>query len=313
MTSIIVTYHNESVSFLMTCIKQIRNTADINDYEIIVVDDHSNIPLPGIDRVRIIRNDVSKGVGQSFDVGVSEALGENIVLIACDMRFTDNHWLSSLVADIEANPKSLICTACVVFNEKEQDFEKRRYYKSYGATILFYHDHITNPKKHKGFKSIIEAKWYEKQSDTIYELPCILGACYGVKKSWYQYIDGFWDHNRWGTLEPYISLKSWLFGGNCLIDPKIETAHIFKKHGTHGVQQDSLIYNKLLVAFTLFPDEGEALIKFLGSNTLVNRVKGQFESIKPKLREKREEYNNKIVYPMSSFIERWSIDYTPRI
>jgi glycosyltransferase involved in cell wall biosynthesis len=309
VVSIIVSYHNEPVSFLMTCLNQIRGTSV--DAEIIVVDDCSKYPLEPIEGIRIIRHAENRGVGACFDTGVSEAAHDNIVLTACDMRFADNNWLGSLVSDIEANPKSLICTACAVLGEKDQSMTIERK-KSYGATILFYHDHKTNPKKHKGFRSIIEAKWYEKQSDEIYEIPCILGACYGVKKSWYQYIDGFWGHSRWGTLEPYISLKSWLFGGNCLIDPKIVTGHIFKRTGTHNVLFDTLVYNKILIATLLFP-ESERMIRFLGDNPMVRRVKAQIKSIEPKIREKKAEYDAKTVYSINDFIERWQIDYCHRI
>ena len=45
MTSIIITQHEESQAFVQECIDQIRSTIDIDNYEIIIVDDHSQTPL----------------------------------------------------------------------------------------------------------------------------------------------------------------------------------------------------------------------------------------------------------------------------
>ena len=312
MVSIIITYHEEGLDFLWECITQIKETVDISEYELIVVDDCSKIGIPPIDGLKIIRNPVNIGVGQSFDVGVSHAVGEDIILMACDMRFIANGWASKLVKEINEYPKSLICTACVGLNADNMDFEvRRKVLRCYGATIIFFHDKKSNPKKEESFRGILEAQWrpIDKEiKDMSYELPCILGACYGVKKDWYQYIDGFWGHRQWGTLEPYISLKSWLFGGSCRVAPHIETAHIFKKDGTHAILQDNLLYNKMMIATLLFNDS-KRLIDFLGNNTIVQRSKNIFEQNRHSILKKKEEYINKIVLDIKEFCERWDIDY----
>ena len=315
MTSIIVTYHEEGLEFLTECLTQLVASIDIPDYEIIVVDDYSKEPLPDIEGIKVIRNTTNMGVGQSFDVGVAEAKGEYIILTAADMRFIPNNWVSKLVKEIDENPKSLICTGCVGLNKEKpenMDFEKRRKVMScFGATILMFHDKKSNPRKEESFRGIIEAKWYPLQDKTkskSYEIPCILGTCYGVKKEWYQYIDGFWGHRKWGTLEPYISLKSWLFGGNCLVAPHIETAHIFKRTGVHGITQDHVMFNKLLVS-TLLLEDSKRFIDFLGSNSILTRVKNLFYSLQESILAKREEYKKKIVTDIKEYCKKFEIDY----
>jgi len=314
MVSIIITYHEEGLEFLKECLTQLKDSIDIIEYEIIVVDDCSKEILPEIEGVKIIRNKNNIGVGRSFDVGVEQANGEDIILTACDMRFIPNNWVSKLVKEINDNPKSLICTACVGLNKEKPEnmnFEiRRKVIRCYGATILIFHDKKSNPRKEESFRGIIEAKWNpldKTSTDKSYEIPCILGACYGVKKSWYQYIDGFWGHRQWGTLEPYISLKSWLFGGNCKVAPYIETAHIFKRTGTHNITQENVMFNKLLVATLLFEDS-EKLIKFLGSNPIVDRSKKTFESVKDAILNKKEEYKNKIIVDIKDFCKNFNID-----
>jgi len=321
---VIITYHNEGRAFLLECLNQVKATIKLPEYEIIIVDDFSDEPLEPIDGVKIVRHSENKGVGQAFDTGVRSSKGENLILMACDMRFIDNSWAEKLNQVINDHPNSLICTACVGLNRNvnpetgnmdNMDFERRRkIQRSYGATILMFHDKKSNPSRSETFRGIIEAKWYPKQKQEVYEIPCILGACYGVKKAWYEYIDGWWGHNQWGTLEPYISLKSWLFGGNCLCASHIETGHIFKDNGpkgvyinVHSIKQDRLMYNKMLVATLLLPDY-QRYIDFLGNNPIVNRAKSMIEKDKEKIQEKAIEYAKKTVFPIRALADRFDID-----
>ena len=313
MLSIIVTYHEEGQAFLQECITQIQQSVGI-PHEIIVVDDHSIVPLQAIEGTTIIRHETNKGVGQAFDTGIGSAIGDDIIFTACDTRYVVNDWAEKLVKEINDHPESLICTGVVGLNREKpenMDFERRRkIMRCYGATILMFHDKKSNPKKESTFRGIIEAKWHplNKESlDKSYEIPCILGACYGVKKSWYRYIDGFWGHRQWGTLEPYLSLKSWLFGGDCRVAPYIETAHIFKREGVHGITQDSLIYNKMMIA-TLLLDDYQRYIDFLGTNSIVERAREMYKSDLPKITAKKEEYKSKMVYNIKDFARRFNID-----
>ena len=216
-----------------------------------------------------------------------------------------------MVAEIEANETSLICTACVNINAENMDIAKRRKISvPTGATILMFHDRKTNPVKAESFRGIIEAQWINIKNRDIdtHEVPCILGAAYGVKKHWYTYIDGFAGHRLWGTLEPYISLKSWMFGGSCLCASRIETAHIFKKLGTHGTPQDVLMYNKMFVSLVLLKDASR-MINFLGSNSILTRAHAMIKDNIDYIREKQKEYRAKIVVDEYELFERLNIDY----
>jgi hypothetical protein len=333
MTSIIITYHNEPLEVLTDCLKQIKETIDIQ-HEIIVVDDCSDKPLPSLEGVTIIRNLVNVGVGQSFDAGVKQAKGENLIIMACDIRFVKNNWASLLVKEIEMHPKAWTCTTCVGLNMRSQccdadiingkctgencknpdnplnnmDFAKRRVKNHWhGATFIAFHDHESNPRKPIGYKSILEAKWLGRDStkEGSYEVPCVLGAIYGVKKSWYEYIDGWWGHRQWGTLEPYISIKSWMMGGSCRVAPHIETGHIFKKKGTHGLRQENFQFNKLLTA-TLFVEDYKRLTNFLPNTG--SKVKARQMLSECPIMEKREEYKGKFVMTFDNLCQKFNID-----
>jgi hypothetical protein len=141
-------------------------------------------------------------------------------------------------------------------------------------------------------------------------VPCILGAAYGVSKKWYKYLDGFWGHKKWGTLEPYISLKSYLFGGNCLTAPHIETAHIFKSKGTHETGEEFMVYNKLLVLWLLFsiPDKNK-LTGRLKETKFVLKAMDMIDKDLQSIIRKRYEYQKKTVFSINHFVKKFNLKW----
>lgn len=313
--SIIIAYHDEGMEFIMTTINSIKETIDVDNYEIIIVDDYSEIPLEDIEGIKIVRHEINKGVGAAFDTGVKIAESENLFLMGSDIRFDRHDWASLTLDEINKYPKSFICTSCVALKSDDLDIKKRRLINiGNGATILMFHDKQTNPAKDEDFRGIIEAQWIkrvENRDIDSFEIPCILGAAYGVKKDWYEYVDGWSLHKKWGTLEPFISLKSWLFGGSCRNAPRIEVGHIFNKPGRHGTPQNVLYYNKMTLA-TLLLDDYERLISFFnkGDDNIESGRKMYKDNLDIILK-KREEYKKKIIYNPLDFFEKFNIDYRP--
>ena len=304
--SIVIAYHNEGKEFIQETIKSIKDTCDIQ-HEIIVVDDGSDQPLD-LDECNIMRHCKNKGVGAAFDSGVKMARSNNIFLMGADIRFTNNHWASKMVTEIEKNPDALICTSVVSLQTgfPEITFEVARKHLRYdlfrGANILFKIGGDDSPHH------IIEAQWLPREflplrsPDYVaptesYEVPCILGAAYGVSKKWYKHIDGFWGHKFWGTLEPLISIKSWMFGGRCLVAPHIETAHIFNDVGRHSNIYDYGLYksyNRMLVCWLLLPVPlKNELIKWLPDLEYVNEAKKMIDDNMAEIIKKRNDYIEK--------------------
>lgn len=334
MLSFVIPYHNDGEELIQTTISQIADTIDVSPYEIIVVDDGSDEPL-SLEEAKVIRHPFSKGVGAAFDTGVAEAKYENIILMGDDIRFMKNGWASKMLRHIQNYPKSLIASKCIKINKHSRchneeiidgkctkcgkpaldnmDIEYRRNSPIMnGATILIYHDEISNPGRvPENFRSILEARWLPRRNDTEpFEIPCVLGAFYGVKKSWYKYIDGWAGHRRWGTLEPMISLKSWLFGGSCILAPDIETAHIFKfKKDARPIGSEILIYNKMLTALLLFPDPLPLVNFFPKQAPAVQKALAMILENEDWIISKMEEYREKIVIDHSFLAEKFGLDY----
>jgi glycosyltransferase involved in cell wall biosynthesis len=327
--SIIIPVHNEGAEFVKKTIDSIKSTIDVS-YEIIVIDDCSDKHLLGVDIGNHVYCKVqNEGVGSAFDTGMKYAKSENIFLMGCDIRFIKNGWASKMVNEIEKHPKSLICTSVVhlsagtpalTFDVSRQNFVYN------GATILMAYG--------KEDWNILKAEWLPRESRMVkrgpelamkmlkpygvnysdtecYEVPCILGAAYGVKKSWYNYIDGFWGHKKWGSLEPYISLKSWMFGGNCLTAPHIETAHIFNEtQGRHGTGFENLAYNSMLIAWLLFDKEDRIwLIRHLQEHEWVVKAKEMIACKLPQILGKHKEYKLKTEMTVQEFVKRFNIPF----
>jgi glycosyltransferase involved in cell wall biosynthesis len=331
--SIVIAYHNEGQDFLMEALNQIKKTCDVK-HEIIIVDDHSDKPLDlNVGKnVFVLRHCKNKGVGKAFDTGVSHAHCENIFLMGCDVRFSDNQWASKIVAEIEKNKDTLICTSVVSLSpsllevmkslppevpdyDDPFNFAKKnsKYDLFRGAFLKIFMGGDVNPRH------ILECQWMPREflplrrPDFVlptesYEVPCILGAAYGTTKRWYNYIDGFWGHKFWGTLEPLISLKCWLMGGRCIVSPQIETAHIFNETGIHADQYQYGLYksyNRMLVSWLLFPvPDKDRLINWLPDTDYVKEAREMIESNLPEIITKRNEYRKKYKITMDEFVTK---------
>lgn len=309
-TSIIIAYHNEGQAFINETVKQIRATADLKDYEILIVDDHSKgkISVPG---ARIVRHAQNHGVGRAFDTGAYYAKGDNLIIMGSDIRFIANNWMSKLVATTDANPHSLICTNCVALNkasDKNMDIAYRRNINMRGGASLLFKYGGTPKKGKMSPRSILAAQWLpDNKSETgVIEVPVILGAIYGVKRDWYMYIDGFAGHHIWGTLEPLISIKSYKFGGNCLCNRDIDTGHIFCKKSLHNISQQTVYYNKIWAASILFDKPlSDSLIAHLPASPSVQAAKKMVDSNRVAI--KRKEYKNKAVLSDRELLKRMKV------
>lgn len=305
--SIVIPYHNETRTALHTCIDQLLNTIDVPVYEIIIVDDGSYRPLEPISGTTIIRHKNNQGVGMAFDTGVKNARYGNLFLMGNDIRFLKNGWASKMMSEIENHPKAFTCTTCIRLGRGnlrevyEIDMEKQLRLRKFGmgATI-----------KMKSSESIIDAQWLptdgRSPDEESYEVPCILGAAYGVKKAWYEYIGGWEGHKVWGTLEPMISIKSWLFGGSCRVAPQVQVGHIFNIVNKHGVHSKYISYNKILTALLFIPNPDQIIVSLGNRNN--KSLDKLFSDNRAWIDKKIREYKSKTIFPFQQYCEKFNIN-----
>lgn len=277
--SFIIPFYNDIYSAIETAKTAITSTKVL--LEIIFVDDGSSEgydPKIFYEYGRLLVLEENYGVGYAFDMGVSEAQHEIIFLSGADIRFKYNQdWANILIDKLE--PNSISCVTCLSLTPTKKDIYRENITKRYGADLLFYVDNKDVKNKPDNYRDIIAAKWLgykdlKVKNGDKYEIPCILGAFYVTTRSWYKYIKGFAAHKKWGCLEPYISLKTWLAGGKCFVVPEVEVGHIFNRKPNRNTPVHYVLYNKMMAAVTCFSRaEEKKFIEYLGTNDIIHKAK----------------------------------------
>jgi len=250
----------DDLQMLKDTLKSLLESVDINKILINIVDDSSTIDdneFSHIPEVTLFHNKKRIGVGASLDKAVAMATTDIVFPMGCDIRFTRKGWMKKFIQVINDNPVSLVSTVTAGLNLKRlQIVGKENHY--HASHILFHVSTKNNNKPALPFREYIESKWNKKfdQKNGTIQIGCILGAFYGCKRDWYQSISGFSHHREWGSLEPLISLRSYIAGGNCILDLDTITGHVFKS-ASSTKQVRNLVYNKLLIASTLLPKKME--------------------------------------------------------
>ncbi len=239
--------------------------------EVIIIDDGSFNHLPDqLDpRVKIIRHEVTKGVGLSFNQGVEVAESCNIVLMGCDV-IPQYGWYDRILQELNGGPPTIYCSVSSAFGEEVEPFSPSRI-RRYGAKLLYtvtdedLPDDRGRTDPHP-YAKILQTKWNYTAPTTeeFSEIECVLGAFYWMKKVDFQKIHGFNGHQRWGSLEPLLSIKAKAHGIDLIIDKNLETAHYYDRKIHRPVRADYIFYNMLFMAYTMFSDAiRDDLVDFL--------------------------------------------------
>ena len=270
MISIIIPYKNDTEELPKVLGHLLK---DSSDFEIIVVNDGSLnhfgkfVPLEvDYPNVRVINYSKSFGVGYAFDRGTEASSNDIIILMGADV-FPKEGWYEKVIESVNSNPESIGCAVCVG--------DKPPYRKYYGADMMVTYGVDDLPPKSKlrgrkgGFTDLFRGKWASKKGDDPYEISCLMGAFYFTTKKWYQHIGGFdtevnnryCGHRVWGHLEPLLSLKAYLCGGNCRLYPDIEATHLFNrvnkenKYAKGGRSAEWFHWNSLWILETMVLNE----------------------------------------------------------
>lgn len=284
--SVIIACYNDQ-DWLNRTIDSLYQGHDNNSFEVIVVDDSSFKPITCREPVKVLRNNLNRGVGYCFDRGVKESVGDVLMLMGSDVLLRDRSWHTDALRYATEHPNSIGCAVVSCFSPECQDWGHPDMKKTYGATVKMigedtmevypgfdvYHQDVFVTSSYKSFPG-----------DTV---PCLIGACYVTTKSWYMHIHG-WDtdggvnagHKHWGGLEPWISFKTWLSGGEIRVIQPIEAGHIYGRitkpgaaHAKRGVRGDLKWYNKLFIAHTILTaDERQPLIHLIEQNFRKNEA-----------------------------------------
>lgn len=316
--SIVMAFRNEGSEPEMT-VRSILETCTCTKpgIEILVINDASDedkdfSPYP---QVRYICNKERLGITTCRDIGVDRARSENILCIDAHMRFKKDNWLEKGIDAVEKNPESIFCTKSVDIGSGNFDLKQTvlpnnhglPYYTGCGLKLFL--SPRDNPGKPANYRNIIESKWEEEKSGKMYQIPCLMGANYFFKKAWYQKLHGFRRLKTWGNSEPFLSLKSWLAGGDVKIINDIEIGHLYRRKNPNPVPPAHIIYNKAVTAKILFsPALADKLINFLGKAPTVMKARELLKANAEEIEAERKYFKSIAKLSQSDCFKKLRID-----
>ncbi|MCE5177632.1 MAG: glycosyltransferase [Porphyromonadaceae bacterium] len=252
--TIIIPFLNEGAEVENTVNSILKHSN--NDVNIIVINDGSDDEynyqnLTSYKNVTYIYNEKRLGVAMSRDLGVELCNTDYFLLLDAHMRFYSNDWVEYISKELKKEPKSLLCCQTKSLKYINEELVENPFgFAPFGAYIEF-NEIFTflEPKWiHKG-ENIID----EENNNPIIQIPCILGAGYACSKEYWKYLNGLEGLLYYGSDEPFLSMKVWLSGGKCKLLRDIAIGHIYRENAPYNHNSLSRVYNRLLIAFLLFP------------------------------------------------------------
>ena len=304
--TIIMPYLNEKTEPVET-VKSIYETAGTDLFQIIAIDDCSKEPvdLSQFENVRRIRNEKRIGVDASRQLGVDLAETDNILIIDSHMRFKKDNWLNKMCKLVEDNPNTLWCCVCLGLGYGTTDINNHKG-KYYGADMLFINK---DAKPDRPSRDCLEPKWATEKEGQAYSIQCLLGANYFFSKKWFNYIGGLRGLRDWGTSEPFLSTKSYMAGGDCKLTKEINVGHMFRSNAPYTTEISSLVYNKLFMCKTLFPDDlTNKLIKYLPNNNNFKKAMEMIEKNKDEIEGFKNYYQSIFTSSIYDYCNRFNIN-----
>jgi len=193
--SIIISERNESENLKQT-IANIQETQR-GEFEIIAISDQSG-----------------KGCAYCRNEGINRAKNDIVIITDAHMRFKPGA-LDTQAEYTAANLNHISCLKC--HHNAKMTFNDNPYM---GARFIW-------KSKERDQHWILHGKW--RKQKTTGEIPCVMGACYGLSKS--NYVEKLKSPLRfgkgWGMDEEMLCITNWLCGGKTvLLD--LECAHLYR-------------------------------------------------------------------------------------
>lgn len=245
--SVIITNLNDHAECLATIQSVVEHSTD--DTEIIVVDDYSPQPFAAPFGIKLIRNKHRCGVGPSRHIGVLAARNDVVLLLDSHMRIACD--LNVALERLQGMQHTVMCGVCLGLDQKNMDVEKPNGVY-HGATINVLG---LDPNSKQKRMQVFEANWhrYGALADD-QPIPCVMGACYAFQRQWFLHIDPLQHLRQWGEDEIMLSVKSWLAGGNVLLNTRLRVGHKFRlpsQKVPYPLGLTEKLYNKLFAMNTL--------------------------------------------------------------
>ncbi len=237
--SIVIPCKNEGENIKMT-VDSILNSSCKSEKEIIVVDDASEDDCcKFLNRYKGIKLINSPGLGAARARNHGARYAKHDVIVFCDAHIiVEDGWLDKLAVDFERDNFKAVSPAIAVLGNCDQ--------VGYGQR----------------WDSNLENKWLTIKPAKTDIVPLLPGGCMAVAKNAFEFVEGFNEYFEvWGHEDEEISLKLWLLGFPCAVNPDIVIQHLFRPRHPYEVEMYNVHYNLLIMAISHFKNERTQKIK----------------------------------------------------
>lgn len=221
--SFVIPARDEFQTFDLT-ISNIFRTSGEHQIEIILVDDASRPPLApeNSSKVKLLRNDVRRGVAKSRNLGAREACGEFLVFLDAHVCFLPG-WLDQVLEQRHLLKKGLLGAAVGSIYDFNQFVSMVRCEKMPNpAPENFFYGLVFETLPRPGSKENPCRK-----SNSPFHVPGLSTQCLIVDRILFSDLGEFEDElTGFGGLEDIdLSLRAWVLGYEVMVDPNLLSFH----------------------------------------------------------------------------------------
>jgi len=293
LASIIFPVKNEGINVKNT-LESFFSVEIGSPYEIIVVNDQSDDHCCDFLRDQFLNKNITvvntSGVGaaNARNAGAEKANGSILVFCDAHLEFEDS-WLDRLLEPILEGTCDSITPAIGAIGNPN--------FIGYGQTLW------VNERSNK-----FRTHWNTKR-DYLFETAVLPGGCFAIRRDVFEDVGGFeTGFPTWGHEDVELSIKLWLFGYNCYVQPKTKVLHLFRKVQPYKIELEDYYYNLLRLAYLHFnPSRIQKIRKMMIKHTKSKDVEKRV--IQNGAMEKKQVYLKKRKFDDDWYFRRFGVEF----
>jgi glycosyltransferase involved in cell wall biosynthesis len=257
-------------------------------FEAIVVDDgsvdnccHFINDYPKKEHIKLIRTN-GIGAANARNVGVENAKGQYFIFCDAHLQF-ENWWIDRLIEPLMSGKTDAVTPGISAVGNSQ--------FVGYGQSLT--------PK--------LEIKWNSKQAG-LFETAVLPGGCFAIPRAVFEGVGGFEKgFITWGHEDVELSIKLWLFGYRCHVQPDAKIIHLFRQSHPYQVRYEDVIYNLLRMAYSHFNNVRIEKCKQINSHRIARRIEPLV--LNGGVMLQREAYFRKRKYDDDWYFKKFNIDF----
>lgn len=215
--SVIICVRNELPEVFSRTLRFFDQERSKHDFELIIVDDASNVPISGLpDWVSLIRNSSREGIARSRNLGAAVSKGDVLLFTDAHVRFSGDWYAWAHAAFGDA---TIAGSAVRIFHDLAEWDQK--------GTPTYYGWRLS-PEPEDGVHPI-----RERMSDMPFEVPYVGGAYLAVSHRWFDWMGGFdgglKGAGSLGDME--LAMRCYAMGGRVFTNPNVVCHHYTAPQG----------------------------------------------------------------------------------